>query len=134
MLPGPSLAPVLFLQIKFYWNTATSICPCIVCGSHTAVKKVSSCNRDRRLTKPTFTIRIFATWPLCKTFLLNCAITENYCILSFKIIRLYNFNLSRSRTSSLVILSFTSDLCRFLKCLVFCNMFCNMFFAFFFKS
>ena len=71
MLPGPSLAPVLFLQIKFYWNTATSICPCIVCGSHTAVKKVSSCNRDRRLTKPTFTIHIFATWPLCKTFLLN---------------------------------------------------------------
>lgn len=49
----------------------------------------------------------------CKTFLLNCPITENYCILSFKIIILYNFNLSCSRTSSLAILSFTSDLCSF---------------------
>lgn len=43
----PNLAPQMFLQIIFYWNTAMSINLYVVCGcSHAIVVELSNCNRN----------------------------------------------------------------------------------------
>lgn len=68
MAHGPNRACCLFLKAKFYWNTITLICLCIVYGCSCAINaELSSCDRDW-LTKP----KIFVIWVLTKKVCWPC--------------------------------------------------------------
>lgn len=52
MAQGRELAQYLFLPKKFYWNTASSICLCVIYGCFdAAVTALNSCDRDHMADK-----------------------------------------------------------------------------------
>lgn len=59
-VPNPASIFFFFYKIKFYWNTATSICLHIVCGCFpdTMPEVVSSCNPDNMASK----LKVFSIW------------------------------------------------------------------------
>lgn len=53
MATRPNLARCLFLLIKFYWDIATSVCLCVVCGCfHATMVGLRSCAETIWPTKP----------------------------------------------------------------------------------
>lgn len=52
MANGPELVQHLFLPKKFYWNTAMSICLCIIYGDfYATMTELNNCDRDHMADK-----------------------------------------------------------------------------------